>query len=115
VEKIQAAGGRVYSLVTNFRSDGAVLDVVNNVFDRLFQQAEHIQPANEPLAVRPQRQPEVSVSGVQLRLVTPREGDEEFDGQAATREEAEALARWLKEELLSGTTVMDRDRHKSPL
>jgi ATP-dependent helicase/nuclease subunit A len=105
VEKIQAAGGRVYSLVTNFRSDGAVL----------FQQAEHIQPANEPLAVRPQRQHEVSVSGVQLRLVTPREGDEEFDGQAATREEAEALARWLKEELLSGTTVMDRDRHKSPL
>jgi len=115
VEKIQAAGGRVYSLVTNFRSDGAVLDVVNNVFDRLFQQAEHIQPANEPLIVRPQRQPEVSVSGVQLRFVTPREGDEEFDVQAATREEAEALARWLKEELLSGTTVMDRDRHKSPL
>lgn len=115
VEKIQAAGGRVYSLVTNFRSDGAVLDVVNNVFDRLFQQAEHIQPANEPLVVRPQRQPEVSVSGVQLRLVTAREGDEAFDVQAATREEAEALARWLKEELLSGATVMDRDRHKSPL
>ncbi|MEI8014285.1 MAG: UvrD-helicase domain-containing protein [Nitrospira sp.] len=115
VEKIRAAGGRVYSLVTNFRSDGAVLDVVNNVFDRLFQQAEHIQPANEPLAVKPQRKPEVSVSGVQLRLVTPREGEEEFDVQAATREEAEALARWLKEELLPGTTVMDRDRHKSPL
>ena len=115
VEKIRAAGGRVYSLVTNFRSDGAVLDVVNNVFDRLFQQAEHIQPANEPLAVRPQRKPEVSVSGVQLRLVTSREGDEEFDVQAATREEAEALARWLKEELLPGTTVIDRDRHKSPL
>jgi ATP-dependent helicase/nuclease subunit A len=101
--------------VTNFRSDGAVLDVVNNVFDRLFQQAEHIQPANEPLAVRPQRQPEVSVSGVQLRLVTAGEGNEEFDAQAATREEAEALARWIKEELLSGTTVMDRDRHTIPL
>jgi len=115
VEKIRASGGSVYSLVTNFRSDGAVLDVVNNVFDRLFQPAEHIQPANERLAARPQRKPEVSVSGAQLRLVTPGEDDEEFDVQAATRAEAETLARWLKEELLPGTTVMDRNRHEGPL
>ena len=106
VEKIRAGGGGVYSLVTNFRSNGAVLDVVNNVFDRLFQPTEHVQPANERLAARPQRKPEVSVSGAQLRLVTPGEDDEEFDVQAATRAEAEALARWLKEELLPGT----RDR-----
>ena len=115
VEKIRAGGGGVYSLVTNFRSDGAVLDVVNNVFDRLFQPAEHIQPANERLAARPQRKPEVSVSGAQLRLVTPGEDDEEFDVQTATRAEAEALARWLKEELLAGTTVTDRDRREGPL
>lgn len=115
VEKIRAGGGAVYSLVTNFRSEGAVLDVVNNVFDRLFQQTEHVQPANEPLAVRPQRKPEISVSGVQLRLVTPGEDDEEFDVQAATRAEAEALARWLKKELLPGTTITDRDRREGPL
>ena len=115
VEKIRAGGGAVYSLVTNFRSDGAVLDVVNNVFDRLFQPAEHIQPANERLAARPQRKPEVSVSGAQLRLVTPGEDDEEFDTQAATRAEAEALARWLKEELLAGATITDRDRREGPL
>jgi ATP-dependent helicase/nuclease subunit A len=115
VEKIRAGGGGVYSLVTNFRSDGAVLDVVNNVFDRLFQPTEHVQPANERLAARPQRKTEISVSGVQLRLVTPGEDDEEFDVQAATRAEAEALARWLKEELLVGTTVTDRDRREGPL
>jgi len=115
VEKIRAGGGGVYSLVTNFRSDGAVLDVVNNVFDRLFQSAEHVQPANERLAARPQRKPEVSVFGAQLRLVTPGEDDEEFDVQVATRAEAEALARWLKEELLPGTTVTDRDRRDGPL
>ena len=115
VEKIRAGGGTVYSLVTNFRSNEAVLAVVNNVFDRLFQVAEHIQPANEPLAVKPQREPEVSVSGVQLRLVTAGEDEEEFDVQVATRAEAEALARWLKEELLPGTTVMDRDRRDGPL
>ena len=115
VEKIRASGGVVYSLVTNFRSDGAVLDVVNNVFDRLFQPTEHVQPANERLAARPQRKPEVSVSGAQLRLVTPGEDDEEFDVQAATRAEAEALARWLKEELLARTTITDRDRREGPL
>ncbi|HMF84735.1 MAG TPA: UvrD-helicase domain-containing protein [Nitrospiraceae bacterium] len=115
VEKIRAGGGGVYSLVTNFRSDGAVLDVINNVFDRLFQPSEHIQPANERLAARPQRRPEVSVSGTQLRLVTSGEDDEEFDVPAATRAEAEALARWLKEELLVGTTITDRDRREGPL
>ena len=115
VEKIRAGGGSVYSLVTNFRSDGAVLDVVNNVFDRLFQPAEHVQPANERLAARPQRKPEVSISGAQLRLVTPGDDDEEFDVQVATRAEAEALARWLKEELLAGATITDRDRREGPL
>ncbi|MEO6306966.1 MAG: UvrD-helicase domain-containing protein [Nitrospiraceae bacterium] len=115
VEKILAGGGVGYSLVTNFRSDGAVLDVINNVFDRLFQPAEHVQPANERLAARPQRRPEVSVFGAQLRLVTPGEEDEEFDVQAATRAEAEALARWLKEELLAGTTIMDRERREGSL
>jgi len=115
VEKIRVGGGGVYSLVTNFRSDGAVLDVVNNVFDCLFQPTEHVQPPNERLIVRPQRKPEVSVSGAQLRLVTQGEDDEEFDVQAATRAEAEALARWLKEELLAGTTVTDRDRREGPL
>jgi ATP-dependent helicase/nuclease subunit A len=115
VEKIRAGGGGVYSLVTNFRSNKAVLDVVNNVFDRLFQPTEHIQAANEPLAVRPQREPEVSVSGVQLRFVTSTEEDEDFDVQAATRAEADALARWLKEELLSGATVIDRDRREGAL
>ena len=115
VEKILAGGGVRYSLVTNFRSDGAVLDVVNNVFDRLFQATEHVQPPNERLVARPQRKPEVSVSGAQLRLVTPGADDEEFDVQAATRAEAEALARWLKEELLPGTTVTDRDRREGPL
>ena len=115
VEKIRAGGGVSYSLVTNFRSDGAVLDVLNNVFDRLFQPTEHVQPPNERLVARPQRKPEVSVSGAQLRVVTPGEDDEEFDVQAATRAEAEALACWLKEGLLTGTTVTDRDRRQSPL
>jgi ATP-dependent helicase/nuclease subunit A len=115
VEKIRAGGGGIHSLVTNFRSDESLLDVVNNVFDRLFQPTAHVQWANERLAAMPQRKPEVSVCGVQLRLVTPGEEDEEFDAQTATRAEAEALARWLKEDLLDRTTITDRDRRQRPL
>ena len=115
VEKIHAGGGTIYSLVTNFRSDGTVLDVVNNVFDRLFQPTEHVQPANERLTARSQRKPEVSLAGVQLRLVKSEDDDEEFDVQTATRAEAESLARWLKEELLPGTTVTDRYGHQGLL
>jgi len=109
VDKIREGGGVVYSLITNFRSAGTVLDVVNNVFDRLFQPIEHIQPPNEPLEAGPQRRPQVSVSGVQLRLVRPDEDEEEFDVQTATRAEAEALACWMKEEILAGATIRDRN------
>jgi ATP-dependent helicase/nuclease subunit A len=115
VQKILSAGGIAYSLVTNFRSDGTVLDVVNGLFDRLFLAEAHVQPANERLTARPQRTPEVSVTGVRLRLVAAGTDEEEFDSAAATRAEADSLARWLKEELLAGATVFDRDRRSTPL
>ena len=91
-----------------------MLAVVNEVFDRLFRAEEHIQPSNEHLAARPQRMPEVSTAGVQIRLVTAGD-EEEFDAAAATRAEAESLARWIKEELLAGTTLVDRDGRSAPL
>jgi len=115
VEKIVAGGGIVYSLVTNFRSDGAVLSVVNEVFDRLFLPEEHVQRPNERLAAQPQRKPELSASGVQLRLVAAGADDEEFDAASATRAEAEQLARWMKDELLAGTSMFDRDRKPVPM
>lgn len=114
VEKILAGGGVAYSLVTNFRSDGSVLTVVNGLFDRLFQPEPHVQPANERLTARPQRAPEISTAGVRLRLVTAGE-EEEFDAAAATRAEAETLARWIKEDLLAGTNVVDREQRGAPL
>ncbi|MBH0181465.1 MAG: UvrD-helicase domain-containing protein, partial [Nitrospira sp.] len=115
VDKIVAGGGIVHSLVTNFRSDDAVLSVVNNLFDRLFVAEAHIQPSNERLFAQPQRKPELSSSGVRIRLVTAESDAEDFDTAAATRAEADQLARWIKEELLTGMTVFDRDRRPGPL
>ncbi len=114
VDKILVGGGVAYSLRTNFRSDQTVLAVVNEVFDRLFQAQPHLQPANERLTPRPHREPELPSPGVQMRLVTGDE-EEDFDAAAATRAEAEGLARWIKHELLAGTVLADQDGRGGPL
>ncbi len=101
VEKIRDSGGVVYELVTNFRSHGEVLNVVNEVFNQLFQAEQHIQPGNIPLQVRPNRQGGLQQSGVEVRLLgVEGEGTKGLDSASLTRIEAEQLARWIKEELL---------------
>jgi ATP-dependent helicase/nuclease subunit A len=114
LKKILDGGGLACSLRTNFRSDGSVLSVVNEVFDRLLEAKEHVQPSNEQLTARPQRKTELSASGVHIRLVTGAE-DDDFDAAAATRVEAEELAHWMKKELLAATTVISRDGLRAPL
>lgn len=101
VQKIEAEQGMVQTLTTNFRSDAAVLGPVNDVFDRLFERRPHVQPANVRLEVRPNRRPANTDPGVRLRLVAPQGTDEPFDAAGATRAEAEMLARWLHEDILS--------------
>jgi ATP-dependent helicase/nuclease subunit A len=114
VGKLQAAGGLVYELVTNFRSHQSVLDVVNPLFDRLLRRQENVQPPNVPLVVRPQRRGGVAHPGVELRLVKA-EGGEELDSPAATRIEADQLARWLRDEVLDRETLTDARGHAEPL
>ncbi len=104
--KIQGAGGAPYELSTNFRSHPAVLEVVNAVFDRLFLPHADRQPPNIRLAALPGRQGGLQRPGVELRLVRSSEADE-FDSAAATRAEAEALAKWIKEELLEEERLRD--------
>jgi ATP-dependent helicase/nuclease subunit A len=101
VQKIESDQGMLQTLTTNFRSDAAVLGPVNDLFDRLFERRPHIQPANVRLEVRPQRRPGNLDAGVRLQLVRPGGDDEAFDAAGATRAEAEALARWLKEDVFS--------------
>jgi ATP-dependent helicase/nuclease subunit A len=105
VEKVTNEGGRAETLTTNFRSDGAVLEAVNEVFDRLFERRPLVQPANVRLEVRPQRKPPSIEPGVRLCVTTPDDEDEMFDAAAATRAESEVLARWLREDVLSRSTV----------
>ncbi len=115
VEKIRTSGGMVYELVTNFRSHAEVLRVVNGLFDRLLRPTANVQPPNVPLEVRPDRRGCAASPGVQLRLVRAPAESEEFDSAAATRMEAETLARWIKEELLPVETLTDANGKVTPM
>ena len=115
VRKIQVSGGIVYELMTNFRSDARVLDVVNPIFDRLLRRQENVQPPNVPLVVRPNRRGGVTQPGVELRLVASGEDTEEFESAAATRLEADQLARWLKDDLLEREALTDREGRTTKL
>lgn len=115
VKKVTASGGITYTLTTNFRSDERVLEVVNPLFDRLLLPQENIQPPNVRLVVRPDRPSRVAQPGVEVRVVKA-EGEDEVESAAATRHEADQLARWLKDDLLARETLVDssgrRDRLK---
>lgn len=104
MEKVTADGGLERTLTTNFRSDAAVLEPVNEVFDRLFERQPLVQPANVRLEVRPQRRPASIEPGVRLNVTVP-DGEEAFDAAGATRAESEVLARWLADEVLSHSSM----------
>ncbi|MDH4249950.1 MAG: UvrD-helicase domain-containing protein [Nitrospira sp.] len=105
VEKVTVDGGVAQTLTTNFRSDVAVLEPVNEVFDRLFERQPLVQPANVRLEVRPQRCQASIEPGVRLSVTTPDGEAETFDAAGATRAESEVLARWLNDEVLSRPSV----------
>ncbi|MBS0152533.1 MAG: UvrD-helicase domain-containing protein [Nitrospira sp.] len=101
VDKITQGGGVIQTLTTNFRSAAAVLNPINDIFDRLFVHRPLVQPANVRLDVRPQRRPSTMEAGVRLLVTTPADENEPFDADLAVRAEGEVLARWLKDEILS--------------
>ncbi len=105
VEKVTMDGGVAQTLTTNFRSDVAVLEPVNEVFDRLFERQPLVQPANVRLEVRPQRRQASIEPGVRLSVTRPDGEAETFDAAGATRAESEVLARWLNDEVLSRPSV----------
>lgn len=102
VEKVTHDGGIVCTLLTNFRSDGAILEAVNAVFDRLFIPQANVQPPNVPLAVGRMREAGSGSTGMEICVMANPQGEDEWDAERATRVEAEWLAGWIEEQLLPG-------------
>ena len=103
VDKVTHDGGIVCTLLTNFRSDGAILEAVNAVFDRLFIPQANVQPPNVPLAVGRMREPGSGSTGMEICVMANPQGEDEWDAERATRVEAEWLAGWIEEQLLPGS------------
>jgi ATP-dependent helicase/nuclease subunit A len=117
VEKIiKAQNGIECLLTTNFRSDKAIIDVVNGVFTCLIQAQPGMQPKYIGIEPAPQRSllPTHSGSGKSLPKVALRKlvaTDPDIDAERARRLEGENLAMWLKDEVLDKISLVNAKGH----
>ena len=112
VEKIiKAQNGIECHLVTNFRSDGAIIDVVNGIFSTLIQPQPGVQPPYIGIEPAPQRDsPRRAGTGKLLPKVIVRKivaPDEEINAETARRLEGENLADWLQEQVLDRASFLN--------
>jgi ATP-dependent helicase/nuclease subunit A len=106
VEKIiKAQHGVECRLTTNFRSNAAILDGVNGAFERLIQAQDGVQPPYIAIHAAPGRS--AAPSDMAKLLVRKIVADREIDAETARRLEGESLARWLKEQVLGKTAILD--------
>jgi ATP-dependent helicase/nuclease subunit A len=107
VEKmIKAQNGVECRLTTNFRSNKAILDVVNGAFENLIQPQDGVQPDYIAIHPAPGRTaasshiPKIAVR----KIVTP---EQDLNAETARRLEGESLARWLKEQVLYKAAILN--------
>ncbi|HSF57931.1 MAG TPA: UvrD-helicase domain-containing protein, partial [Candidatus Binatia bacterium] len=109
---IKAQDGMECCLTTNFRSHADILDVVNGVFECLIQPQTGVQPSYIAIHPAPQRismgafAPDTaSLPKVMVRKIVA--GDNDISAEKARRIEGESLARWLKDEILETTAIVN--------
>lgn len=112
VERILAGDkGLKADLTTSFRSHHRILTVVNELFSRIIRKRELLQPEYVPLIPHPDNRAALPVQRVELRLVDGR-GREDIDAASATRLEAEAIGKWLREEMLGREAIVESGENK---
>ena len=111
-ERVMQQGGLAVTLITNFRSHETILATVNGMFERLIIERPGLQPAYHALEPQPERKTGADVQGVELRLVVEdddSEDGEELNAERAVRSEAEAIARWLKADVIGKAMLIEAD------
>ena len=107
VEKIVLAqDGVECRLTTNFRSDGAILNVVNGAFEKLIQAQAGLQPPYIAIEAAPGRASHLRPARETLGAKNHRP-DDQTDAETARRIEGESLARWLKESVLGKAQILN--------
>ena len=101
-----SAKGEWFSLQGNFRTHAHLLDPVNRCCANVFPSAavEGLQPLYEPLLPVPSDVLPLPHERAELRVVTL--AQEDADADTASRAEADALARWLREDVLEKESLL---------
>jgi ATP-dependent helicase/nuclease subunit A len=109
---ILAQGGIECPLTANFRSHAGILDVVNGIFEPLIRERKGLQPGYVPIRLPNIEENDLTPAGQAsfrkvglCRIASP----EELKANAARRLEAENLARWLDEEVLGKSQIVDHE------
>ena len=112
VEKIiKAQNGVECRLTTNFRSNSAILDVVNGAFENLIQAQDGVQPPYIPIHPAPGRVTAPShVPELLVRKIVA--ADSDMNAETARHLEGESLARWLKEQVLGKAVILNASGEK---
>ena len=101
-----AAKGEQYALQGNFRTHAQLLDPVNRCCANVFPATsiEGLQPLYEPLLPVPSDSLPLPHERMELRLVTL--AQEDADAETSSRAEADALARWLRDDVLEKESLL---------
>lgn len=101
-----AAKGERYALQGNFRTHAQLLDSVNRCCANVFPSVsvEGLQPLYEPLLPVPSDSLPLTHERMELRLVTLVQ--EDADAETSSRAEADALARWLRDDVLEKESLL---------
>ena len=101
-----AAKGERYALQGNFRTHAQLLDPVNRCCANVFPSTsvEGLQPLYEPLLPVPSDSLPLPHERMELRLVTL--AQEDADTETSSRAEADALARWLRDDVLEKESLI---------
>src|SRR4029434_8937895 len=103
---IKAQNGIECRLTTNFRSNAAILDGVNGAFETLIQAQDGVQPPY--IAIHPAPGRIIAPSQIPKLLVRKILAEAKTThAEAARRLEGESLARWLKEQVLGKTSILN--------
>jgi ATP-dependent helicase/nuclease subunit A len=117
-EMVEDQDGLPLTLTRNFRSHGTILTAVNQVFERLIRERPGLQPRYDPLEPDPDRKTGAQTQGVELRLVASASRDEEppsLSAEEGVEAEAEAVAQWLKQEVIGQDVLIERDGRRRPV
>jgi len=117
-QMVEDQDGLPLTLTRNFRSHGTILTAVNQVFDRLIRERPGLQPRYDPLEPDPDRKTGAQTQGVELRLVASASRDEEpasLSAEEGVEAEAEAVAWWLKHEVIGQEVLIERDGRRRPV